>query len=64
MSGNEQLHARVYGTDPDAPDEGPRPGCGYVALVGGPLDGLLLDVTCWTADNRAGGSALIAEQGR
>ncbi|MFK0174014.1 hypothetical protein ACIQU5_35080 [Streptomyces sp. NPDC090306] len=64
-SDDEQLlHARVYGTDPDDPDKGPRPGCEYVALVGGPLDGLLLDVTGWTAGDREGGSALITEQGR
>lgn len=35
-----------------------------VALVGGPLDGLLLDVTGWTPDQIAGGAALSTELGR
>lgn len=39
---------RVYGADHDDPDPGPRPGHTYRELVGGPLDGLLLDVTGWT----------------
>lgn len=36
---------RVYGADHDDPDPGPQPGHEYVELVGGPLDGLFLDVT-------------------
>jgi hypothetical protein len=36
---------RVYGADHDDPDSGPREGHEYVELSGGPLDGLLLDVT-------------------
>ena len=39
------MRGRVYGADHDDPDPGPRPGRVYVELVGGPLDGLLLDVT-------------------
>ncbi|MFF6998190.1 hypothetical protein ACFY93_24965 [Streptomyces sp. NPDC008313] len=39
----EFLRGRVYGADHD--DAGPRPGRSYAQLVGGPLDGLLLDVT-------------------
>ncbi|WP_424216534.1 hypothetical protein ACN20G_30855 (plasmid) [Streptomyces sp. BI20] len=39
------LRGRVYGRDHDDPDPGPRPGRRYLELVGGPLDGLLLDVT-------------------
>ncbi|MGW2572390.1 hypothetical protein [Streptomyces sp. NPDC001537] len=31
--------------DHDAPDPGPRPWQTYAALVGGPLDALLLDIT-------------------
>ncbi|MGW6866478.1 hypothetical protein [Streptomyces sp. NPDC054901] len=34
-----------------------------VELVGGPLDGQLLDVTAWTAADRAGGVLLIADLG-
>lgn len=37
------MRGRVYGADHE--DAGPRPGHTYVELVGGPLDGLLLDVT-------------------
>ncbi|WP_189856868.1 hypothetical protein [Streptomyces poonensis] len=39
----ELMRGRVYGAD--YTDPGPRPGRTYVELVGGPLDGLLLDVT-------------------
>jgi hypothetical protein len=38
------LHRRVYGTD----HPGPRPDRRYAELIGGPLDGLLLDITAWT----------------
>lgn len=55
--------ARVYGTDPDDPCPGPRPGHDYAELTGGPLDGLLLDVTGWSADDRATGAALITPHG-
>ncbi|WP_405574687.1 hypothetical protein [Streptomyces phaeochromogenes] len=41
-----------------------RPGRSCVALVGGPLDGLLLDVTEWTPDQIATGAALSTELGR
>ncbi|MFM9700602.1 hypothetical protein [Streptomyces europaeiscabiei] len=34
-----------YATDHDHP--GPKPGRSYAELVGGPLDGLLLDITDW-----------------
>lgn len=54
---------RVYGADHDDPDPGPRPGHDYVELSGGPLDGLLLDVTGWSASDRAGGAALMTEIG-
>ncbi|MFI5752535.1 hypothetical protein ACIBBE_43340 [Streptomyces sp. NPDC051644] len=53
----------VYGTEPDDPHPGPQPGCTYVELVGGALDGQLLDVTGWTTEQRAGGALLITEVG-
>ena len=43
MDEAEFLRGRVYGADHD--DAGPRPDRAYAELVGGPLDGLLLDVT-------------------
>ncbi|MFG2569170.1 hypothetical protein ACGFR6_27555 [Streptomyces sp. NPDC048567] len=49
---------RVYGSDGEA-DTGPDPGHDYRELVGGPLDGQLLDTTGWTADMLAGGAYLI-----
>ncbi|WP_394428394.1 hypothetical protein [Streptomyces sp. SGAir0957] len=55
MDEQEFLRGRVYGADHE--DAGPRPGRTYAQLIGGPLDGLLLDVT----DRSAGrGSAAIA----
>lgn len=39
---------RVYGADHDDPDPGPKAGHEYRELVGGPLDGLLVDVTGWS----------------
>ncbi|MEW2515588.1 hypothetical protein [Streptomyces sp. NPDC046870] len=56
------LRRRVYGADPDQP--GPRPGRRYAELVGGPLDGLLLDITGWTRDEAGAGVALATELGR
>ncbi|MFJ7334269.1 hypothetical protein ACIQU3_20720 [Streptomyces sp. NPDC101110] len=65
MNGDEQLlRGRVYGHDHDDPDPGPRPGRTYAQLIGGPLDGLLLDVTGWTPDELATGAALSTELGR
>src|SRR5690242_6920098 len=55
---------RVYGADHDDPDPGPRPGHAYVELVGGALDGLLLDVTGWTGQDLEAGAALVTEVGR
>ncbi|MET8918959.1 hypothetical protein ABZX40_31905 [Streptomyces sp. NPDC004610] len=56
MNSDEErlLRGRVYGTDPDHP--GARPGQRYVHLIGGPLDGLLLDITGWTPGEIAGGA--------
>ncbi|MFE9614157.1 hypothetical protein [Streptomyces sp. NPDC006012] len=59
MDEQEFMRGRVYGADHD--DAGPRPDRAYAELVGGPLDGLLLDVT-----GRAPGEpvALLTEMGR
>ncbi|MER6346084.1 hypothetical protein ACWC10_22595 [Streptomyces sp. NPDC001595] len=56
------LRGRVYGADHEHP--GPLPGRRYVELVGGPLDGLLLDVTDWTRDDIDTGVALPTELGQ
>ncbi|MFF4354646.1 hypothetical protein [Streptomyces sp. NPDC001530] len=58
----EFMRGRVYGADHD--DAAPRPGRVYAQLVGGPLDGLLLDVTDWSTQQRADGAALPTEIGR
>ncbi|MFE9445832.1 hypothetical protein ACFYO2_44555 [Streptomyces sp. NPDC006602] len=64
-SDDEQLlRGRVYGQDPGDPHQGPRPGRDYVELVGGPLDGLLLEVTGCTPDEIDTGVALQTELGR
>ncbi|MBM9623581.1 hypothetical protein [Streptomyces zhihengii] len=54
----ELLRGRVYGTDHDDPRPGPRPGRVYAELVGGPLDGLLLDIT-GRAPGDAGTAAVL-----
>jgi len=65
MNGDEQLlRGRVYGHDHDDPDPGPRPGRTYAALVGGPLDGLLLDITSRRAQQIDDGAALPTELGQ
>ncbi|GAB1332365.1 MDR/zinc-dependent alcohol dehydrogenase-like family protein [Streptomyces sp. NPDC093260] len=56
------LRRRVYGADHDRP--GPRPDRRYAELVGGPLDGLLLDITGWTRDETDTSVALRTELGR
>lgn len=58
------LRRRVYGADHDDPDPGPRPGRVYGELVGGPLDGLLLDVTGWSGSRLAEEARLPTEIGR
>lgn len=60
----ELLRGRVYGTDHDDPHPGPRPGHSYAELVGGPLDGLLLDITGWSTAEIAEGAALPTELGQ
>jgi hypothetical protein len=54
---------RVYGTYHDDPEKGPKPGHEYVSLVGGPLDGFLLDVTGMPPEDQRDGAALISENG-
>ncbi|MET7636605.1 hypothetical protein [Streptomyces sp. NPDC005078] len=54
---------RVYGADHDDPDPGPKAGHEYRELVGGPLDGLLLDVTGWTDAALRDGARLLTEIG-
>ena len=53
---------RVYGADPE--DPAPSPGRSYRELVGGPLDGMLLDVTGWTGRELTEGAALHTEIGQ
>ncbi|MFD3876144.1 hypothetical protein [Streptomyces sp. NPDC058623] len=53
---------RVYGAEPGDP-VGPEEGHAYVQLLGGPLDGLLLDVTRWTPRDVAGGALLMSDRG-
>lgn len=54
---------RVYGSDPDGPDRGAQEGRTYVELVAGPLDGLLLDVTGWPAQEVVDGELLMSDHG-
>ncbi|MFJ9181360.1 serine protease [Streptomyces sp. NPDC102360] len=60
----ELLRRRVYGAAPDGHNQHPLPWRTYAALIGGPLDGLLLDITDWTKDKIDTGAALSAELGR
>lgn len=67
MNGDEQLlRDRVYGHDHDDPDPdpGPLPHQTYAALIGGPLDGLLLDITGWRPEEVDDGAALATELSR
>ncbi|MFF0746973.1 hypothetical protein ACFYVL_41970 [Streptomyces sp. NPDC004111] len=64
-NGDEQiLRGRVYGCDHDAPHPGPLPQRAYAALMGGPLDGLLLDIEGWRPEEIADGAALVTELSR
>ncbi|MFH8800719.1 hypothetical protein ACH4F6_14150 [Streptomyces sp. NPDC017936] len=62
MDDADFMRGRVYGADHD--DAGPRPGRAYAQLVGGPLDGLLLDVTDHAAGAELSEVALTTEIGR
>ncbi|MEU5970515.1 hypothetical protein [Streptomyces globisporus] len=55
------LRPWIYGTD-DPDPRTPAPGHVYVQLVGGPLDGQLLDVTGFGPDDRTEGVLLISAQ--
>lgn len=58
----EFMRGRVYGADHD--DPGPRAGRSYVELAGGPLDGLLLDITDCSERELRDGIGLRTEIGR
>ncbi|WP_338930390.1 hypothetical protein WEB32_34940 [Streptomyces netropsis] len=65
MNGDEQLlRGRVYGREHDASNPGPLPHRTYAALIGGPLDGLLLDIEVWRPEEIDEGVALITELSR
>ncbi|MFJ9703373.1 hypothetical protein [Streptomyces fradiae] len=59
----DSARPRVYGADRDDPHPWPQPGRTYAALYGGPLDGLLVDVTGCPPAELAEGAALITEAG-
>ncbi|GAA2305073.1 hypothetical protein OKJ48_36540 [Streptomyces kunmingensis] len=61
MDEEEFMRGRVYGADHE--DAGPRLGRTYAQLLGGPLDGLLLDVTDRPAEEARGVVALLTELG-
>ncbi|MCX5078680.1 hypothetical protein OHA84_00585 [Streptomyces sp. NBC_00513] len=55
---------RVYGSSDGSGEEpAPRPDHVYAELLGGPLDGLLLDVTGWSGADRVEGALLITDKG-
>lgn len=61
---DELIRPRVYGADVDDPDPGPKPDRVYRELVGGPLDGLLFDVTGWSEREHSAGVELRTDIGR
>ncbi|MGW6971516.1 hypothetical protein [Streptomyces sp. NPDC054952] len=63
MDHDQAAGPRVYGTDHDDPNPGPRPGRTYRELLGGPLDGQLLDVTDWMPEEIFTGALLITPLG-
>lgn len=62
MDEQEFMRGRVYGADHEK--AGPRPDRAYAQLVGGPLDGLLLDVTDRRGRAPDEPVALVTEIGR
>ncbi|MCZ9347722.1 hypothetical protein NGM37_59575 [Streptomyces sp. TRM76130] len=62
MDEAEFMHGRVYGAEHG--DPGPRAGRVYAQLVGGPLDGLLLDITGTSGTHVPESVALPTEIGR
>ncbi|GAA2616256.1 hypothetical protein GCM10010304_82210 [Streptomyces roseoviolaceus] len=64
MNGDEQLlRGRIYGHDHDEPNPSPLPHQTYAALIGGPLDGLMLDITGWRPEEVDDSVALSTELG-
>ncbi|MFD9538082.1 hypothetical protein [Streptomyces sp. NPDC060010] len=58
------VERRVYGGWDDGGEElASGPGHVYAELLGGPLDGLLLEVTGWSAQERVEGALLITDKG-
>ncbi|MEU5893237.1 hypothetical protein ABZ835_41350 [Streptomyces sp. NPDC047461] len=65
MHADDQLvRGRVYGHDHGDPDPGPRPAKSYAPPMGGPLDGLLLDITRRRPEEVDEGAALSTELSR
>ncbi|MFB0619324.1 hypothetical protein [Streptomyces sp. AGS-58] len=65
MNGDEQLlRGRVYGRAYEDQDPGPLAHRTYAVLTGGPLDGLLLDITGWRPEEVDDGAALPTELGQ
>lgn len=65
MNGDERLlNGWVYGYDHDDLNPGLFPHRTYAELVGGPLDGVLLDIHGWRAVEVDDGVALSAEPGQ
>ncbi|MGA4863689.1 hypothetical protein ACPB9J_13690 [Streptomyces lavendulocolor] len=61
MNGDEQLlNGRVQGAQHDDPNTG-SPHRTYAELVGGPLDGLLLDIHGWRTEEVDEGVALTTD---
>lgn len=54
---------RVYRADPDDSRAAPHTGRAYRELVGGPLDGLLIDITALSAAEIANGLDLATDDG-
>ncbi|CAL9630949.1 hypothetical protein [Streptomyces sp. enrichment culture] len=55
----DSARPRLYWADHDDPNPWPQPGRTYAALYGGPLDGLLVDVTGCPPAELAEGAALM-----
>nr|WP_229818510.1 hypothetical protein [Streptomyces chromofuscus] len=56
------MRGRLDGAEHEDPD--PLPYRTYAVRVGGPLDGLLLDITDWRTEDVDDGVALFTELGR
>ncbi|WP_097968469.1 hypothetical protein OG333_37315 (plasmid) [Streptomyces anulatus] len=49
----------MYDTEHDSPATGPLPGHTYRELIGGPLDGQLIEITGWTGKQITTGAYMI-----